>query len=77
VTPEPMQGTASLSTGGDVVFYGESNGLFHAADARTGALLWSVRLGGAPRAPAITYALDGRQYVSVAADQTLFTFVLP
>jgi len=77
VTPEPMQGTASLSTAGDVVFYGESNGLFHAADARTGVLLWSVRLGGAPRAPAITYSLDGRQYVSVAADQTLFSFVLP
>jgi len=77
VTPETMQGTASLSTAGDVVFYGESNGLFHAADARTGALLWTVQLGGAPRAPAITYSLDGRQYVSVAADQTLFTFVLP
>jgi len=77
VTPETMQGTASLSTAGDVVFYGESNGLFHAADARTGALLWTVRLGGAPRAPAITYSLDGRQYLSVAADQTLFTFVLP
>jgi glucose dehydrogenase len=72
-----MQGTASLSTAGDIVFYGESNGLFHAADARTGALLWTVRLGGAPRAPAITYSLDGRQYITVAASQTLFTFALP
>ena len=77
VTPETMQGTASLSTAGDLVFYGESNGLFHAADARTGAVLWTVRLGGAPRAPAMTYSLDGRQYLAVAADQTLFTFVLP
>jgi len=76
-TPDPMQGTASLATAGDVVFYGESNGLFHAADARTGAVLWTVQLGGSPRAPAITYSLDGRQYVSVAADQTLFTFALP
>ncbi|HEY7878265.1 MAG TPA: PQQ-binding-like beta-propeller repeat protein [Gemmatimonadaceae bacterium] len=76
-TARSMLGGASLVTAGDVVFYGEQAGAFHAADARTGALLWTTQLGGSPRAPAISYALDGRQYVSVAVSGTLFTFTLP
>lgn len=76
-TSRILLGSASLATAGDLVFYGEQSGTFHAADARTGAVLWTTQVGGTPRAPAISYAIDGRQYVAVAVSGTLFTFALP
>lgn len=76
-TPDAMLGSASLVTAGDVVFYGEATGVLHAADARTGEVLWTTRLGGPVRAPVITYEVDGKQYIAIAASGTLFAFTLP
>lgn len=76
-TRAPIVGTASLVTASDLLFYGERDGLLHAADARTGRVLWSIRVGGEMRAPPITYLVDGRQYIAVASGQTLFAFALP
>lgn len=65
-----------LSTNGGLVFAGYE-GDFIALDARTGKKLWDVPLGSNIHAPPITYVLQGRQYVSLMAGQTLFTFTLP
>ena len=75
-TVERMLGTGTMATAGDLLFYGEQQGLFHAADARTGQILWTARTGGRVRAPPITYEIDGRQYVAIAAGGALFTYAL-
>ncbi len=57
----------SAVTAGDLVFSGESSGVFDARDARTGRLLWQYHIGvGVDAAPAI-YSVGGREYVAVAA----------
>ena len=66
-----------LSTAGDLVFGGGREGYFLALDARTGELLWRESLGGQINAGAMSYAVDGRQYVAIAAGSALFSFALP
>ena len=65
-----------LSTASDLVFSGGKEGYFFALDARNGALLWKVALGGQINSGPMTYAVNGRQYVTVAAGTSLFTFAL-
>jgi alcohol dehydrogenase (cytochrome c) len=50
---------------------------FYALDARTGELLWTFVSPQPFQAGAMTYAVDGRQYVAVASFNTLFAFSLP
>jgi alcohol dehydrogenase (cytochrome c) len=66
-----------LSTNGDLVFGGGKDGNFVALEARSGTLLWSMNLGGQINAAPMTYAVDGKQYVAVAAGSALFSFALP
>ncbi len=66
----------ALSTAGGVVFAGESDGNFIALDGRTGQDLWHVQLGAAIYSTAITYRLDGRQYVVIPAGSALFAFAV-
>jgi PQQ-dependent dehydrogenase (methanol/ethanol family) len=75
-TEKRMLGTGTMTTAGGLLFYGEQQGLFHAADARTGKILWTARTGGRVRAPPITWELDGRQYVAIAAGEALFAYTL-
>src|SRR6201999_2794616 len=56
-----------LTTAGGLVFGGGSDGIFGAYDAKTGARLWSIDLKTGMTAPAITYTVDGEQYVAIAA----------
>ncbi len=65
-----------LSTAGDLVFGGGREGYFLALDARTGELLWRQSLGGQINAGPMTYAVNGRQYVTIAAGSALFAFRL-
>jgi len=62
----PMVGGA-LATAGGLLFAGESDGWFKAYDAATGAVLWSFFAGAGVNAPPVSYAVDGRQYIAVAA----------
>ena len=57
----------SLATAGGLVFSGEANGNFDAYDAKTGDLLWQFQTGAGVNAPAMTYEIDGTQYVAVAS----------
>ncbi len=66
-----------LATSTDVLFSGSAEGHFFAIDATTGELLWRVQLGGRVAGSPITYLVDGVQYVSVPAGDSLFTFALP
>ena len=61
------QGSGALSTAGGLVFHGEPSGLFQAYAAKNGALIWEWQTGAGADAPAITYELDGEQYVAIAA----------
>jgi alcohol dehydrogenase (cytochrome c) len=65
-----------LTTAGDVLFSGNREGYFFALDVRTGRQLWKRYLGGKVAASPITYLVDGKQYVSIAAGHSLFTFGL-
>jgi alcohol dehydrogenase (cytochrome c) len=66
-----------LSTAGDLVFGGGREGYFLALDARTGELLWRAALGGQINAAPMSYAVNGRQHVAIAAGSALFSFALP
>jgi alcohol dehydrogenase (cytochrome c) len=60
------QGSGALATAGDLVFHGEPDGQFQAYDARNGELLWQWQTGAGADAPAISYEIDGTQYVAIA-----------
>lgn len=55
----------TLATGGDLVFHGTATGEFLAYDARDGRRLWSFDAQRGITSAPISYAVDGRQYVSV------------
>lgn len=66
-----------MSTDGGLVFYGDGSGAFVAADAKTGKLLWHFDTGQSWKAGPMSYAIDGKQYIGVAAGPTIMTFGLP
>jgi len=68
--------TSLISTAGGLVFGGTEEGNFLALDAATGKLLWETQLGAAVRGIPISFAIDGRQYIAVAAGFALFVFGL-
>lgn len=53
-----------------------ADGYFYALDARTGQLLWQTSLAGGVHGGPMSYSVNGRQYVAVAAGSTLFAFAL-
>jgi alcohol dehydrogenase (cytochrome c) len=64
----PQPAKSGVSVAGGLVFFGESNGRFHAADAATGQILWSfdgtsVRGGGGSNASPSIYEVAGREFV--------------
>lgn len=65
-TEDPLVGGV-LATAGGLVFNGEGSGDIAAFDAKTGDKLWRFNCGAGVNAPPITYAIDGKQYLAVAA----------
>ena len=65
-----------LATAGGVVFSGSDEGNFFALDARTGKPLWDFQTGGPIAANPISYAVDGKQYIAIAANRVLYVFGL-
>ena len=66
-----------LSTAGGLVFSGDAEGNFMALDAATGKILWHFQCGASVYSSPMSFAIDGKQYVAVAAGSALFTFGLP
>jgi PQQ-dependent dehydrogenase (methanol/ethanol family) len=65
-TPQPLIGGV-LATAGGVVFTGEGNGNVNAYDAKGGKKLWSFQCGAGVNAPPVSYMVNGKQYIAVAA----------
>ena len=65
-----------LSTASDLVFSGGREGYFYALNARTGQQLWRMALGGQVNSGPMSFMVDGKQYIAVAAGGSLFAFQL-
>jgi alcohol dehydrogenase (cytochrome c) len=63
-TEQPLIGGV-LATAGDLVFYGEGNGMFRALHAETGKLLWEFNCGAGANAMPVSYTVKNRQYVAM------------
>ena len=69
-------GIASImTTAGKLLFTSNENYII-AFDSENGRLLWHAGLTAPPSAGPITYMLDGKQYILIAAGDTLFSFRL-
>ncbi|HZR25636.1 MAG TPA: acido-empty-quinoprotein group A [Vicinamibacterales bacterium] len=64
-----------LTTAGKLLFGGDVSGNFVAFDPANGNPLWHTQLGQVTNAPE-TFLVDGRQYVLVAAGDTLYAFTI-
>jgi alcohol dehydrogenase (cytochrome c) len=64
-----------LTTAGHLLFAGDTGGNLVAYDPANGKILWHTRLGQVSNAPQ-TYMLDGRQYILIAAGDSLYGFSL-
>jgi alcohol dehydrogenase (cytochrome c) len=69
-------GGGLLTTKGGVLFSGELNGQFVALDAKTGKPVWHFNTGEGINAQPMTYMVDGKQYVAIATNTTVFGFAL-
>jgi PQQ-dependent dehydrogenase (methanol/ethanol family) len=65
-----------LATAGGVVFYGDPSGEFVAVDERDGRTLWHLPLNAIIKTSAMTYAVDGEQFVALAAGSNIMCFGL-
>jgi alcohol dehydrogenase (cytochrome c) len=77
--------SGALTTASDVLFTGvlgqgaagaAVDGEFYALDARTGQLLWQRTLPGSVEGSPMSYSVANKQYIAVAAGNTLFAFAL-
>ena len=78
--PQIGQGNSwggTLTTAGGLVFFADDAGSFDAVDAETGHPLWHFNTGQTIYASPMTYAVDGIQYVTIAAGSDIFSFSLP
>ncbi len=66
-----------LTTAGGLIFYGETGGGFAAIDAKTGKDLWHFETGQGWKASPMTYLVNDRQFVAIAAGNTIMSFALP
>jgi alcohol dehydrogenase (cytochrome c) len=67
----------TLTTAGDLVFFGNDAGGLEAVAARTGRALWQFNTGQSMHASPMSYAVDGTQYVAIAAGSDVISFALP
>jgi alcohol dehydrogenase (cytochrome c) len=66
-----------LATAGGIVFSGDHDGNFFAANSQTGQKLFQYQTGAQIFGPPTTYAIDGRQFVVIPSGATLTAFALP
>jgi alcohol dehydrogenase (cytochrome c) len=65
-----------MATAGGLLLYGDGSGAFIAADAKNGKLLWHFNTGQIWKAGPMTYTVDRKQYIAVAAGNMILTFSL-
>jgi len=67
--PAEGENGGALSTGGGLVLWGTGDRMV-AFDARTGQEVWSAEVGRGTATP-MTYAIDGRQYITILAGRAV------
>ena len=77
----PQEGPADswggvLSTAGGLVFFCDDSGAFAAVNAKTGEPLWHFHTNHRWHASPMSYQIDGKQYVAVAAGSNIIAFGL-
>ena len=68
--------TGTLTTDGGLVFFGEDNGVFSAADAKAGKRLWSFPFTEELHTSPMTYSFDNQQFVAIAVGSQVYSFGL-
>ncbi len=76
-TGDEDDSAGTMTTAGGLVFFGDPEGSFEAVDAQSGTPLWYFNTGQRIHASPMSFAVDGRQYVAVAAGSDVFAFSLP
>jgi alcohol dehydrogenase (cytochrome c) len=66
----PFNG-GTLSTAGNLVFWGDLHGDFKAIDAKSGEVVWNKNLGSGIGAGPVTYQVNGKQYVAVVVGRSV------
>jgi alcohol dehydrogenase (cytochrome c) len=67
----------TMTTAGGVVFFGDDSQSFEAVNARDGRPLWHFSTGQDISASPMSYAVQGKQYVTIAAGSDVLSFALP
>jgi len=67
----------TMTTAGGLLFFGDEAGYLEAVDTQTGKPLWHFNTGQDITASPMTYAVEGKQYVAIAAGSDIFSFALP
>jgi alcohol dehydrogenase (cytochrome c) len=62
---------SSVSTGGGLLFTGDTVGHFRAFDQQNGKILWDVNLGAEISGYPVSFAVKGKQYVAVSTGSSL------
>jgi alcohol dehydrogenase (cytochrome c) len=70
-----QSGVMSTATG--LVFFGDDANSLEAVDGRSGHALWHFNVGQSITASPMAFALQGRQYVAIAAGNDVVAFALP
>jgi len=65
-----------MATACGLIFYGDGDGAFVAASAANGKLLWHFYTAQSFKAGPMTYMVDGKQYIGMAAGNTILAFAL-
>jgi alcohol dehydrogenase (cytochrome c) len=73
----PWSGAGTMTTATSLVFFGDNSESFEAVDAKTGKPLWYFHTGQSLHASPMSYAVNGKQYVAIAAGSDVFSFALP
>jgi PQQ-dependent dehydrogenase (methanol/ethanol family) len=66
-----------MASAGGLLFAGTREGNLIALESKTGKVLWRVRTGGEIASAPISYAVNGKQFVALAAGGVLYSFALP
>jgi alcohol dehydrogenase (cytochrome c) len=67
----------TMTTASGLVFFGDNSESFEAVDAKNGKPLWHFNTGQSLHASPMSYAVNGKQYVAIAAGSDVFSFALP
>jgi len=66
-----------LATATGVLFLTSSDGNLIALDSDSGKTLWHFHTGSRVSSSAMSYAVDGQQYIAISAGNSLLSFALP